>query len=195
MGLDIYHYRVIEPQYRKEDHILNVSKLPHIAEKFKNFVFMEEVEYIDWDKTFLSINNKIKKSFNTTIILENYHCYMISSKGYYFVHNDEKDNSTIEDFGDDDFLSYHEDKYLFFPMEKLITYFLMEPHLAYKEIGYQRKGVSEIFYEKMENGTYHIDSKILKQVYKYCIKETKSHFKKFFMDNWNQELDIFVFDW
>jgi len=192
MGLDIYHLRVVKPQYCKKDHTFSLSKFPVLMDKFKNFVFMDDIEYIDWDKTFDTLNKK----FVSNVKFEDYHCFMSSYKGYYFQYNKGENLDDIDVSKEqisNEFIMV--DNFIFVPLDKVVTYFQKEPHISYKEVGYQRKWVVEEFYEKMENGMRSTDIKTVKQAYRYCVKDAKPSFKKLFIDNWDNNLDIFTFDW
>ena len=172
MGLDLYHHVVMKPEMasfgsEKE----NIAEFPECCkEKFKDYVFYEDVEYIDWEATVQKLMQISFEEFS-----EKYEMFMESSEGlYYFCPKDSE--NPWDDPGK--FVLHHAQ------CEKIIQ---SDPHLVVKCVGGQRGGVKPEFYKHFDAYEVICDEARVKEMAKYCDgPEQVESFIENFLLNWTE---------
>ena len=74
--------------------------------------------------------------------------------------------------------------------------------IYFKEIGFQRKGMSSKFYKDSENGKPYLDLDTMKKAYSYLkgdhinsLEELRQNFQKFFIEAFIEGESIFYASW
>lgn len=161
MGLDIYKYRVVKGCSDDVGFTLNNNEenksVLALFEKFEEFSFIINVEYYSFSSAFNDIGLDIC----------DYEWTMQDGKGYYFEHNVTREKVLLD----------------YYTLEKY-TYTEKEKALTVEEVAYQRKGVTDEFFDKFYGNCWYvsnnsfiedgqknifiIDNEMLKKAQQYC---------------------------
>lgn len=174
MGLDLFHNKVVSPDLGKKfgyymENVVEFSDA--FKEKFKDRIFYQDVEYIDWETTFQKLMQMSVDQF-----YEQYDMYGEIST----------EEESLFKFCTKDCENPFDDPNKFtIPQSQCITIIQSDPHIIYKGIGYVRKCMNEGFYRTYDPHAVIIDKEEVKRMSKFCASpDCMETFLESFIVNW-----------
>lgn len=171
MGIDLFHHIVLDSKVHTEGEKENIVDFPECCkEKFKDFIFFELVEYIDWESTVKAVMQMDFAEFSA-----NFEMFLETSDGLYYWCPKGSENP----LNDPNTMVFHHSQCL-----KILS---CEPHLRVQCIGGQRGGVTPKFYEHFDANEILCDKAKVKEMLKYCDgPELVESFIENFLLNWTE---------
>lgn len=173
MGLDLSHFKVIrEGKTGPSIHEFNLVDAPEeFKEKFKDFIFYREVEYIDWPATFQKLMQMSFDEFH-----EKYDQFMETAEGVFHFCSSGHENP----WDDPNKFAIHVDQ-----CETMVQ---NDPHINAKCEGYQRNCMKPIFYQTFDENQMVWDKATVKSMTQMCDgPECVENFIEQFILNWADE--------
>jgi hypothetical protein len=171
MGLDLYHHIVLKPDAtapgcEKE----NIAEFPECCkEKFKDFIFYENVTYIDWEAT---VQKLMQMSFDE--FSDKYEQFMSRSDGLFYFCPAGSENP----WADPNKFTISQNQ-----CEMVVK---GDPHLFIKCIGGQRGGVKGEFYRHFDSFEIICEKDKVKEIVQFCDgPEQVESFIENFLLNWS----------
>lgn len=171
MSVDLFHHMVLDMKADMEGEKENVVDFPECSkDKFKDFIFFELVEYIDWEATVKAVMQMDFAEFSA-----NFEMFLETSDGLYYWCPKGSENP----LGDPDKIVFHH--------SQCLTTKSFDPHLMVKCIGGHRGGVNPKFYEHFDANQILCERVEVKEMLKYCDgSESVESFIENFLLNWTE---------
>lgn len=179
MGLDLSHFKVIKEDeqtlFRPQE--FNVVDFPEeFKAKFKDYLYYQEVEYIDWRATFQKLMQLSFEEF-----YERYDQFMETSEGVYHFCTKDCDNP----WDDPQKFAIH--------VNQCETLKQNDPHIKATCEGYQRGCMREEFYKTFDHNQAVIDESVVKSMSKMCDgPECVENFIEQFILNWTDRSFVHI---
>lgn len=190
MGLDIYAYKIVD--HPSEDYFSLIDDNGYYDNReFPNWTKRHEKtkmeKWFDWDKykkmTGIDMNE-------CEIACISYGYMIVKSKSDISLYKKHKSYRVIDYFGEKRIKIY---------TQKVPTKRIGVKVIYRKEVGYQRKGFNNTFYEDMCSGkisNYVFDKEtLLSYKEKYCKEDYKEYFQKWIIDKFIDGKCIVFFSW